>query len=243
MTTDILIIILEIIIGLLSTYFIYYARQKGKNQADKNDLKKLTIIVEDVKKKNNEEIELLKANLSILSDKKIQLFSEGKEAIIVFYAQLHKWIWDGLNIHLNEYDHSNYNDLKERTIKIRDDHNHTNVTFSKVQLLVNDDDLINAGHEAIIETLKLHHFKENLMDRLLFVLSWEKTLIDEITSGKTDLKTHSELSDIYQKSAKEKEAEKKVIWDEYLAKNQDMFGAAIKKIIEFRYKAKKYLAN
>ncbi|HET6992310.1 MAG TPA: hypothetical protein VFJ43_13340, partial [Bacteroidia bacterium] len=59
-----IIIILEIIVGLLSAYLIYYAQQKGKNQADKEDLRKITEIVEEVKKKNNEEIELLKANLA-----------------------------------------------------------------------------------------------------------------------------------------------------------------------------------
>lgn len=62
---QLIIIILQIVIGLLSAYLLYYAQQKGKNQADKEDLRKLTVIVEEVKKKNNEEIELLKANLSL----------------------------------------------------------------------------------------------------------------------------------------------------------------------------------
>ena len=51
MTTNFYIITLQIIAGLLSAYLIYYAQQKGKNQADKQDLKKLTEIVEDVKQK------------------------------------------------------------------------------------------------------------------------------------------------------------------------------------------------
>lgn len=69
MTTQLIIIFLQIAIGLLSAYLLYYAQQKGKNQADKEDLKKLTEVVEEVKKKNNEEIELLKANLSLLTDR------------------------------------------------------------------------------------------------------------------------------------------------------------------------------
>ncbi len=147
--TDIVIIALEIIIGLLSAYLIYYAQQKGKNQADKEDLKKLTTIVEDVKKKNSEEIELLKANLSVLTDREKQIFSEEKEAIIIFFSQLHKWIWDSLNIYLNEYNHSNYKELSDRLIIMRDAYNQTNVSFAKVQLLVKDETLIKAGHDAM----------------------------------------------------------------------------------------------
>ena len=241
--TDIVIIALEIIIGLLSAYLIYYAQQKGKNQADKEDLKKLTVIVEDVKKKNNEEIELLKANLSVLTDKEKQIFSEEKEAIIIFFSQLHKWIWDSLNIYLNEYNHSNYKDLSDRLIIMRDAYNQTNVSFSKVQLLAKDETLINAGHEAIIETLKLHHFKENLIQRLSSSLAWEKILVDQITSGKADLTKLPELRDFYVTQTKDKEAEKKEIWNEFLVKNKDIFGAALQKINIFKNLAKKYLTQ
>lgn len=237
---DIVIIGLEIVIGLLSAYLLYYARQKGKNQADKEDLKKLTEVVEDIKKKNNEEIELLKAKLSILTDKKVQLFSEEKEALIIFFSQLNKWIWESLNLYLNEYNHTNYKDLSDRLTIMRDAFNQTNVSFAKVQLLVKDNDLILAGHQAISETLNLHHFNENLVQRLLRTLSSEKIFDDQLTSGKIDLK-NSCMSDFYMKVAIDNEAEKKAVWEEYLAKNNDMFSTAIKKTNSFKDKAKKYL--
>lgn len=241
MTTGlIIVIILQAAIVLLVAYLSNYANQKGKNLADKEDLKKLTEIVETVKKKNIEEIELLKANLSILTDKKSQLFSEEKEAIIIFFSQLHKWIWDSLNIYLNEYNHTNYKDLSDRLIIMRDAYNQTNVSFAKVQLLVKDNDLINLGHEAIVETLKLHHFKENLIQRLSWTLSGEKILVDQIISGKMDLKS-SGLSDFYMTQAKDREAEKKAVWDEYLAKHKDTFATAIIKANNFKDKAKIYL--
>jgi len=99
---NLLIIFLEIVIGLISAYLIYYVQKKGNNQADKEDLKKLTEIVEDVKKKNTNEIEIIKANLSLLNDRSKQIFNEEKDSIIVFFAQLNTRIREAINININD---------------------------------------------------------------------------------------------------------------------------------------------
>ncbi|MEO7044915.1 MAG: hypothetical protein ABI091_06375 [Ferruginibacter sp.] len=240
MTTEAVIIMLQVVIGLLSCYLIFYAQQKGKNQANKEDLKKLTEVVEEVKKKNAEEIELLKANLTILTDKKAQLFNEEKEALIIFFSKLHTWIWDSLNTHLNEYNPTNYSDLTNRIMRMRDAYNETNISFAKVQLLIKDNNLINTGNEAIIETLKLHHFIEDLIQRLSRCLSSEKILLEQITSDNPDFKrsviTHSFIS-----QAKDNQTVKNEVWDEFMAKNKEIFGAAIIRVNDFKNKAKKYL--
>ena len=95
-------------------------------------------------------------------------------------------------------------------------------------------------HEAISETLKLHHFKESLIQRLSWSLLGEKIIADEITSGKVDF-NNSMLSGFCMSQAKNREAEKKAVWEEYLAKNNDVIGTAIKKANDFKGKAKKYL--
>lgn len=242
MTTQIIIIILQIVIGLLSAYILFYSQQKGKNQADKEDLKKLTEIVEDVKKKNNEEIELLKANLSLLTDKEKQIFGEEKEAIILFFAQLNTWIWDSLNIYIYEYNHANYQEISTRLIAMRDAYNKTNVTFSKVRLIVKDEDLIKVGHDAIMKTLELHHFKEGLLKRLVSTLGWEKILVDQIVNKEIDFRTMTkEIRDFYQSQAEKHEKDKKEITDEYFAKNKGIFNPAMATVNAFKDKAKEYL--
>jgi hypothetical protein len=242
MTIQLIIILLQIVIGLLSAYLLYYAQQKGKNQADKEDLRKLTEIVEEVKKKNNEEIELLKANLSLLTDREKQIFGEEKQAIIDFFAQLNTWIWDSLNIYISEYNHANYQDISTRLIAMRDAYNQTNVTFSKVQLIVTDKDLIKAGHNAIMKTLELHHFKEGLLQRLSLALSWEKFLVDQIVNKQVDFRTMTgELRDFYPRQSEKHEKDKKEIIDEYFAKHKDIFNPAIGEVINFKNKAKEYL--
>ncbi|QKG78992.1 hypothetical protein [Tenuifilum thalassicum] len=240
--TNFWIILLEIIIALLGAYLVYYARQKGKNQADKEDLKKITETVEDVKQKYTEENELLRANLNILASKKNLLFNEEKEAIINYFGQLNKWIWDGLNVQIVEYNHANFQELSDRLIKMRDDYNKTNIEFSKVQLLVKNEELIQIGHETNLKTLELHHFKESIIQRLQRVLSWEKIMVDQITSKDFDFsKLSVDVKNFYQNQAKEREADKKAIIDEYFAKNQDYFSPAIELRNKFKDLGKKYL--
>ena len=241
---DYLIIILEIILGLIGAYLIYYARQKGKNQADKEDLEQITDIVEEVKQKYTEENEFLKANLSILTSKKNILFTEEKEAIIQYFGQLNKWIWDGLNVQITEYNYGNFHELSERLIKMRDDHNKTNIAFSKLQLLVNDKDLVTIGHEANMKTLELHTFKESIINRLQRVLSWEKALVDQITSKDFDYsKLSHDMQSFYQKQAKDRDGEKKAIIDEYFEKQQDLFNPAISLRNQFKDLGKAYLSK
>src|SRR5689334_7623241 len=103
-----MIIALEIVLALLSTYLVYYVQQKGKNQADKQDLQKLTEIVEEVKQKYVRENELLKSSLSVFTNKQNILFAEGKDAIVEFYSNLNKWLWHNLNISAHEFNHTNF---------------------------------------------------------------------------------------------------------------------------------------
>lgn len=236
------IISLQILISLFAISLTFYLRQKGKNQANKEDLKKLTQIVEEVKKDNNKEIELLKASLSLLNDKEKQMFGEGKEAITLFFASLNTWIWDSLNIYIHEYNHANYQEISTRLIAMRDSYNKTNVSFSKVKLMIDDENLIATGHEAIIKTLELHHFKEGLLKRLISVLSWEKIFIDQLVNKETDFsKMGSDVKSFYQEQAREREKEKKEIKDEYFKRHMDFFTPAKSQIESFKEVAKEFL--
>jgi hypothetical protein len=241
MNTTILIIF-QILALVLTAYLIYYAREKGKNQASKDDLKELTKIVEDVKKENLKELELLKANLLVFSDKEKQIYSEEKEATIIFFAQLNNWIWDSLNIYIYEYNHSNYQEIASRLILMRDNYNKTNVTFSKVKLIVDDEELIMAGHEAISKTLKLHHFVEGLLQRLSSNLGWEKIMVNRVLNKEIDFLTLSgNMQDYYKNEAKSNSTERKIITAEYFSQHNETFDPAINSINNFKTLAKKYL--
>lgn len=242
MTADFFIIILQVVVALIGAYIVYYSRKKGENQADKEDLNEITEIVEEVRQKYAEETEILKAELHLLTSKKNLLFSEEKEAIIQYFAQLDRWIWDGLNVRIAEYNHNNYQDLSDRLIRMRDDQNQTNVAFGKLQLLCNDEALIKIGHEANMKTLELHHFKEGLIKRLIGVLSWEKILIDQVTAKDFDFsKLPLELKDFYKSQAAEREGQKEAIVAEFLEKNKGYFNPAVEFRNKFKTNGKIYL--
>jgi len=125
---------------------------------------------------------------------------------------------------------------------MRDDHNQTNIAFAKVQLLIKDSDLVQLGHDTNMKTLELHHFKESLIKRLQSALSWEKILVDQFTSKDFDFNRLSdETKSFYQDQAKEREAERKAVIDEYFEKNSEHFNPAIKLRNEFMAKAQEYL--
>jgi len=163
---NLLIIFLEIVIGLISAYLIYYVQKKGNNQADKEDLKKLTEIVEDVKKKNTNEIEIIKANLSLLNDRSKQIFNEEKDSIIVFFAQLNTWIWEALNININDYLKEKIDNIPNRRTMMLDGYNKTKIAFAKVTLIITDEDLINLGKEAIVKTFMIHQLRDQSLKQL-----------------------------------------------------------------------------
>lgn len=240
--TNYMIFILQIIASLLSAYLIYYSQQKGKNQAEKEDLQKLTEIVEQVKLKNNEELELLKSSLSLLSSKHLQIFGDEKNAIIIFFSQLNKWIWGNLNIHLNEFNHTNYSDLTRRVITMRDAYNEVNVSFSKVQLLVLDDNLVIGGHKTILEALKLHQFIELLTFRLIRNLSDEKIIVEQIVSNKIDFqKIPKEIQAYLNSKAKGNENERELILNEFHENQQSFFAAVLQEVHSFKELSKSYL--
>src|ERR1022692_3308276 len=96
---------LLLLLFLAGQFFIMFLtnffKQKGKNLADKNDIQKLTQIVEDVKSKFTNENEHLKAALSILVDKKNKSYTQEQQAIIAFYTEVNTWIWEKTKISIH----------------------------------------------------------------------------------------------------------------------------------------------
>jgi hypothetical protein len=240
--SNIIIIVLQIVGSLLATYLVYYAQNKGRYLADKQDIKKITSIIEEVKRKNNEELEMVKTSLSLISNRHLQIFSEEKDAIIRFFTQLNKWVWNSLNIQLSEFNLSNYTDLSERIIKMKDAYNEVNVAFSKVQLLISDDELIIIGHEATVEALKLHQFIESLAFKLRNNLTNEKIDFELLTSGKIDFqKLTQEVKQFNLSSALSRQKEREQIIKDYNEQRGDFFSSTLQKIHLFKNLAKNYL--
>lgn len=237
-------IFLQIIAALVSTYLLYYSREKAKNQASKEDLNTLTKIVEDIKHDNSKDLEKLKSNLSLLTGRHLQIFSEEKDAFIKFYAQLSKWFWENLNVKLNSFNYSNFIEIDSKLLIMQANYNETNIAFSKVELLVTDNAIVISGHEAIIAVLNLHHFIEGLAGRLKRNLQSQKINLTSIISDDGVMRNVSkDMQDYFLQRAKESEKEQKDILAEFDQGYKGSYTPAIEKINTFKEKAKQYLKS
>lgn len=240
----IIIILLQLIIGLLTAYLTNYVNQKGKNWADKEDMKELTETVEEVKQKFQKDNEFLKAELNLLTNRKSQVFSEEKESIILFFTSLNEWLWSKCNIPIFDYNSSNYNDLNEKIIALKNQHHQVNVLFSKVQLLVDNQKLIEVGYHAISETLNLHQFVIENCSNLKKSLAMEKSMFDTIFSKEFDYqKAPNEIKDFMMGQAKDNQKDKENITNEYLDKQLVLFKKAMSFRHQFKDLAKEHLKS
>jgi len=242
---NLFIILLEIVIGLISAYLIYYVRKKGQNQADKEDLKNLTEIVEDVKMKNSKEVESIKANLSLLTDRGKQIFSEEKDSIIVFFAQLNTWIWEALNINIKNFRTSNKETIQQRLIEMKDASNKTNVAFAKVMLIIEDDELIRKGQEAINKIFGVYKFRGGLLIKLRNAIEEQTEMQNRMNSmdpGSSE-EPNPEFFVYYEayNEVEEKINEQNKIVEIFNTNNSDVFNLAMEAVNTFKDSAKNYL--
>lgn len=242
MTSQIIILILQIVLIVLSTYIIYYVIEKAKNQAKIGDIDRITKIVEDVKQKYTTEHELLKTSLDLLANKQNILFSESKDNLIELFSNLNRWMWHCLNFKVHEYNQTNYMEIQDGLFKINDYYNDVNISFGKSQLLINDDNIIKAGHETIMEILLLHQYVEGTLKTLRFTLADEKSMTDLLFSKGMKFEPLSpEIKDYYQTRAEANSSKMKTISNEYLSKTSNLSSKAISKRNIFRDLARSYL--
>ncbi len=72
---NLLVIFLNILVTLVTLFVFSYFKEKGKNQATKEDIGKITKIVESVKNELNQNLELMKIQESSLQSEKVKLYA------------------------------------------------------------------------------------------------------------------------------------------------------------------------
>jgi hypothetical protein len=241
-TTIFIIIILQIIGSLLAAWLTSYFTQRAKNSADAEAIGKLTDIVEEVKNKYKEENDFLRIQLDIVKDRKAQVFSEEKESIISFFAELNSWIWDKLSLKLHVYNHTNVSELANKIIEINRAYNKVNISYSKVQLLVDNQELIVLGHKLIIEILKLSQFTETACSQLERTLTSDKSMVELLVNKQFNFQaTSEEVKEHFLDTSRENEKAKKLILESYNEKQLALFSSCLEIISEFQIIAKAHL--
>ncbi len=222
----------------------YLIFTQGRKNADKSDVRMLTDILSQIHDRNMEENDLLKSNLNIHTGQNNHVFNERKNAILAYFSSLNTWMWDGLNISVQDYNHVNFEELSKRVTNIKEYYNQANISFAVMQLTIDSEQLVKLGYEAMMDTLKLHHFVENTMKNYKKTLSWEKTLLDKITSKDYDFfKLSPDMKSFYERQARENEEEKRKVLEGYNDRHWELFKQAIADRNLFRDVAKEELAE
>ncbi|MCX6282722.1 MAG: hypothetical protein NTW31_00575 [Bacteroidetes bacterium] len=235
------LVCISILLILGAGYLIY---TQGRKTADKSDIRMLTDILSQIHDRNMEENDLLKSNLNIHTGQNNHIFNERKNAILAYFSSLNTWMWDGLNISVQDYNHVNFEELTRRVTNIKEYYNQANISFAVMQLTIDSEQLVKLGYEAMMDTLKLHHFVENTMKNYKKTLSWEKTLLDKITSKDYDFfKLSPDMKSFYERQARENEEEKRKVLEGYNDRHWELFKQAIADRNLFRDVAKEELAE
>ena len=243
-SVSIVLLVLVCISVLLCIGEIYLTYTQGRKYADKSDIRLLTDILNRVHDRNMEENDLLKSNLNIHTGQNNHIFNERKNAILAYFSNLNTWMWDGLNLTVQDYNHVNFEEITKRITNIKDYYNQANISFAIMQLTIDSEQLVKIGYEAMMDTLKLHHFVENTMKNYQKTLSWEKTLLDKITSKDYDFfKLSPDMKSFYERQARENEEEKRRVLEGYNDRHWELFKQAIADRNLFRDVAKVELSE
>jgi hypothetical protein len=172
-----------------------YINKKFENIATKQDAKDLTVIVEGVKKSFQDDTEKLKSELSILISKHNLIFSEEKEAIVQYLSAWDVWFASLKQNFIEEYNISNYSEMKKIKIKYQNEFDTVLMKKSKLELFINHVDIIVSTDLLISSTFKLHNHNIKYINAIHFNYY-------RIEKNKTDLKDDYDLEKIQSEELK-----------------------------------------
>jgi hypothetical protein len=190
------------VVGMIILYFTVnnllpsYFNEKGKNLATKDDIEKITQLVESVKYAFAKETEKLKANLSLLTNVQVGLVSEERNAIIEYNQKYFSWMHMLIDTSLNNANDTNNDELEAYKRKIGEAYSEFLNSETKLNLFVENRDLIGAADKLKIETLQ--HLS-GLSIKALINLQFVNHSVD-LTNKHTPLEQRGpELKDLLQK--------------------------------------------
>ncbi len=220
---EILNVVLQILTLFALLYFVLtksYFSEKGRNIATKEDIGKITDKIEKVKQAYNNESELLKANLNLLSDFQNERNKESKKAILNFYDEYNNWLINSLNVPLSKYSDDNFTFLRQRCAFIEECYIKVNIHHERLRLFIDNAKLFDVINELKIMTIEYSNSVN------LFVIN---------TAEQIEQRT------IVQKYAKPTD-NLKDLTDPYRREEMKLFTEHNEKIIEF-YKKQRPLFN
>jgi hypothetical protein len=149
----------EIIVIAFCFFLAYgksYFKEKGKNVATKEDIEEITKLVEDVKHSFTKETEMLKANLQLLTNIQVGLYSEERNAIIDYNMKYFYWLnlLKDESMIFNAIEKNEQLDIMSKNLN--DAYSEFLSCQAKFDLFIDNPELVLYAHQMSSETYKLY---------------------------------------------------------------------------------------
>ena len=239
-------LIIEILILLATLYLIFfksYLTEKGRSAAMKEDLDKITREVEGIKNEFVRDQEILKTDLQRILSNEVSFRSEERTALIKFHGTNSEWLFSILEVNYGNYSRTNLEALTSLRNNISTFYAKTGIAKSKIELLVEEKDLITLTQKLYTATLNFHHWTDREFLKLQHNLESQKSLTDQFLIIFKNFDDNKELAREMAEDEQRLKTESKMLFDNYLA-NRNIEYFKVKPIEEeFAELVKKYLKN
>ncbi len=166
-TTQLILEIILIIIGLYLAFFKSYFNEKGKNVATKEDISEITEMIETVKNQ-----------IYYNTQSKLSLKSEERNALVNYYEKFNYWLNSILDVYFAGINEKNEEKLKDIENRMDDAKFNYELAEGRMKLFVKNEELTNLLEDIRIKTIELQHSTErtiNDLEYLFFEIKKMKT--------------------------------------------------------------------
>lgn len=145
--------IISVLIFLFGRYTKSYFDEKGKNLASKEDLKELTDVVEQTKFTFTSQTEIVKSQLSFLTNIQTALNDEERKSIVDYNQKYFAWLHLLLNAGTRFTSNTTVDAIERLKIEIEISYSNLQNSHTMLTLYLNDPEIIEKAANLQIHTL------------------------------------------------------------------------------------------
>ncbi|TFF35225.1 hypothetical protein [Mucilaginibacter psychrotolerans] len=163
-------LVIPLILSGIQIYMLWkqgYQIKKGQNQADKEDIRELTRLVESVKSEFVKDNARMLSELDMNKDRKGKNFTQAQQAIINFYTDFNNWTGALFSLHPSMFNINNFETIETEIAKLNVLQQKAELSNSLMDLLVDAHECTQLGYSLIGEALKFGHCLNNFFPALL----------------------------------------------------------------------------
>ncbi len=243
MEHHILIEFLTLVAFAYLAFFKSYLTEKGRSTAMKEDLDKVTREVEGIRHEFLREHEYLKTELQRILNIEVSYRDEERNALIQFYSMNSEWLFSILEVNFGNYNRNNLDALISIRNNISTFFAKTGIAKSKIELLVDDKDVVSLAQKLHTATLTFHHWTDARFFELQHNSESHKSLTERFLIIIKNFDANRELAQEMVTEEQRLIEESKELFADYMA-NRNFEYFKVKPIeSEFAELVKKYLKN